>query len=104
MKIKVSPLVMALTALLSFGFLQSGHAAPVAEGAKCLKLNTVVKSGNLSLQCVRSGKKFVYVAKYKKCSDVSIAGRAPIRKDVDPLFYSANSGLDRDKDGIACDK
>jgi len=80
------------------------HSAGVTEGSKCKKLNTVTKSGTESLICLKSGKSLVLVAKFKKCADVISAGRAPIIKENDPLLYLANAGMDRDKDGIACDQ
>ena len=104
MKSKATSITFALVMSLSFGFLQSAQAAPVAEGAKCLKLNAVAKSGTQCFKCMKSGKKLILVAKFKKCADVITAGKAPITRETDPLLYAANSGLDRDKDGIACDK
>jgi hypothetical protein len=41
--------------------------------------------------------------KYKNCSEAKAAGVTPIYKNVDPELYSLNSGLDRDKDGDACE-
>ena len=102
MKIKAALLAITLTSLLSLGFLQSVQAAPAAEGAKCLKLNAAVKSGNLTLKCVKTGKKLIYVAKFKNCSEVKSLMRAPISRDTDPLLYLVNSIMDRDGDGIAC--
>ena len=74
------------------------------EGSKCKKANAVTKSGSESYVCLKSEKKLVLVAKFKKCADVISAGRAPIVKETDPVLYMANAGLDRDKDGIACDQ
>lgn len=76
----------------------------IVEGSKCKKANAITKSGLSSFVCLKSGKKLVLVAKYKKCADVISVGRAPIVRETDPLLYNANAGLDRDKDGIACDK
>jgi len=97
-------LTLTVIAVLFSGATQQAQGSTVKEGAKCLKLNVTVKSDNLSFKCLKSGKKLVLVAKYKKCDDVISANRAPIFYDTDPLLYLANSGLDRDKDGIACDK
>ena len=86
-----------------FSLTPSANSAPL-EGSKCKKVNAITKSGSESFVCLKSGKKLVLVAKFKKCADVTSAGRAPIVKETDPLLYAANAGLDRDKDGIACDK
>ena len=104
MKSKATSITFALVMSLSFGFLQSAQAAPVAEGAKCLKLNAAVKSGNLTLKCIKSGKKLILVAKFKNCTEVKSLNRAPIVRETDPLLYLNNKGLDRDGDGIACNK
>ena len=74
------------------------------EGSKCKKANAITKSGSESFVCLKSGSKLVLTAKFKKCADVISAGRAPIVRDTDPALYLANAGLDRDKDGIACDQ
>jgi hypothetical protein len=41
--------------------------------------------------------------KYKNCTDAKIAGVAPILKSTNPELYELNKGLDRDKDGDACE-
>ena len=41
--------------------------------------------------------------KYKNCTEAKAAGVTPIYRSVDPELYSLNSGLDRDKDGDACE-
>jgi hypothetical protein len=41
--------------------------------------------------------------KYKNCTEAKAAGVTPIYKSVDPELYALNSGLDRDKDGDACE-
>lgn len=84
--------------------MQSGHAATLAEGAKCKKINSITKSDKQSFVCLKSGKSLVLVAKFKKCAEAISAGRAPIVRDSEPLLYAANAGLDRDKDGTACDQ
>ena len=81
----------------------NANSAPL-EGSKCKKANAVTKSGSSSFVCLKSETKLVLVAKFKKCADAISAGRAPILQETDPLLYKANAGLDRDKDGIACDK
>ena len=86
-----------------FSATPSANSAPL-EGSKCNKVNAITKSGSGSFVCLKSGKKLVLVAKFKKCADVISVGRAPILKATDPLLYMANAGLDRDKDGVACDK
>lgn len=45
----------------------------------------------------------VGLVKYKNCTEVKTAGVAPITKTKTPELYELNAGLDRDKDGIACD-
>ena len=41
--------------------------------------------------------------KYANCTLAKAAGVAPIRKDTNPALYEVNAGLDRDKDGVACE-
>lgn len=41
--------------------------------------------------------------KYKNCAEAKAAGAAPLRKATNPELYEINSGLDRDKDGVACE-
>jgi hypothetical protein len=41
--------------------------------------------------------------KYKNCTEAKAAGVTPIYKSVNPELYALNSGLDRDKDGDACE-
>ncbi len=41
--------------------------------------------------------------KYKNCAEAKAAGVAPLRKATNPELYEINSGLDRDKDGVACE-
>lgn len=43
------------------------------------------------------------LVKYKNCTEVKTAGVAPITKALTPELYGLNAGLDRDKDGVACD-
>jgi hypothetical protein len=43
------------------------------------------------------------VVKYKNCTEVKNAGVAPILKSTNPELYELNKGLDRDKDGDACE-
>lgn len=45
----------------------------------------------------------VSVVKYKNCTEAKAAGVAPITKVKTPELYELNAGLDRDKDGVACD-
>jgi hypothetical protein len=41
--------------------------------------------------------------KYKNCAEAKAAGVTPLNKTTNPELYAINSGLDRDKDGIACE-
>ena len=41
--------------------------------------------------------------KYKNCTEAKNAGVAPILKSTNPELYELNKGLDRDKDGDACE-
>jgi len=41
--------------------------------------------------------------RYKNCTEAKAAGVTPIYKNVNPELYALNSGLDRDKDGDACE-
>lgn len=41
--------------------------------------------------------------KFKNCTEVKAAGAAPLTKAKTPELYELNAGLDRDKDGIACE-
>ncbi len=86
-----------------FSVTPSANSASL-EGSKCKKANAITKSGSESFVCLKSGSKLVLVSKFKKCADVISAGRAPIVRETDPVLYKANAGLDRDKDGIACDQ
>ena len=43
------------------------------------------------------------LTKYKNCTEVKAAGVAPLTKAKMPELYELNSGLDRDKDGVACE-
>ena len=43
------------------------------------------------------------LTKYKNCTEVKAAGVAPLSKAKTPELYELNSGLDRDKDGVACE-
>jgi hypothetical protein len=96
--------IVFVTCLILFGVIPSAYSAPVNEGSKCKKVNAITKSGKMSFVCLKSGKSLVLVQKFKKCGDVIAADRAPIVKALDPLLYLANSALDRDKDGTACDQ
>ena len=93
-----------ITCLLLVGVAPHANSATLNEGSKCKKVNAITKSGNSSFICLKSGKSLVLVQKFKKCADVIAGDRAPIVKALDPLLYLANAGLDRDKDGIACDQ
>ena len=41
--------------------------------------------------------------KFKNCTEAKAAGAAPLTKAKTPELYELNSGLDRDKDGVACE-
>lgn len=41
--------------------------------------------------------------RYRNCTAARAAGVTPIRRDTNPALYSANTHLDRDKDGVACE-
>lgn len=43
------------------------------------------------------------VARYQNCTAARAAGVTPIRRATDPALYAANSHMDRDKDGVACE-
>ena len=43
------------------------------------------------------------LVKFKNCTEAKAAGAAPLTKAKTPELYELNSGLDRDKDGIACE-
>lgn len=43
------------------------------------------------------------LVKYKNCTEVKAAGAAPLSKSKTPELYELNAGLDRDKDGVACE-
>jgi hypothetical protein len=45
----------------------------------------------------------INLVKYKNCAEVKAAGAAPLTKVKTPELYELNAGLDRDKDGIACE-
>jgi hypothetical protein len=41
--------------------------------------------------------------KFKNCTEAKAAGATPLTKVKTPELYELNAGLDRDKDGIACE-
>ena len=43
------------------------------------------------------------LVKFKNCTEVKAAGAAPLTKAKTPELYELNAGLDRDKDGVACE-
>ena len=43
------------------------------------------------------------LVKFKNCTEAKAAGAAPLSKTKTPELYELNAGLDRDKDGIACE-
>jgi hypothetical protein len=43
------------------------------------------------------------LVKFKNCTEVKDAGAAPLTKASTPELYELNAGLDRDKDGVACE-
>jgi hypothetical protein len=45
----------------------------------------------------------VALVKFKNCAEAKAAGAAPLTKDKNPELYGLNAGLDRDKDGVACE-
>lgn len=96
-------IIALIGSLVLLGVMPHAQSAGVSEGSKCKKLKAITKSGSQNYLCLKSGSALVQVAKFKKCADVISAGRAPIVKESDPLLYLANAGMDRDKDGIACD-
>ena len=48
-------------------------------------------------------KSLTKAVKYKNCTEVKNAGVAPILRSTNPELYELNKGLDRDKDGDACE-
>jgi hypothetical protein len=96
--------IIFVTCLLFLGVTSNANSATIKEGNKCKKVNAITKSGTLNFICLKSGKSLVLVQKFKKCADVIASDRAPIIQALDPMLYLANAGLDRDKDGTACDQ
>ena len=43
------------------------------------------------------------LVKFKNCTEAKAAGAAPLTKARTPELYELNAGLDRDKDGVACE-
>jgi len=43
------------------------------------------------------------VPRYANCTEARAAGVTPIRRSETPALYAANSHMDRDKDGVACE-
>lgn len=43
------------------------------------------------------------LVKFKNCTEAKAAGAAPLTKAKNPELYELNAGLDRDKDGVACE-
>lgn len=45
----------------------------------------------------------VALIKFKNCAEAKAAGATPLTKAKTPDLYELNAGLDRDKDGVACE-
>jgi hypothetical protein len=43
------------------------------------------------------------LVKFKNCTEAKAAGAAPLTRAKTPELYELNAGLDRDKDGVACE-
>lgn len=43
------------------------------------------------------------LVKFKNCAEAKVAGATPLTKAKNPELYELNIGLDRDKDGVACE-
>lgn len=43
------------------------------------------------------------LVKFKNCAEAKAAGATPLTKAKTPDLYELNAGLDRDKDGVACE-
>lgn len=43
------------------------------------------------------------LVKFRNCTEAKAAGAAPLTKSKTPELYELNVGLDRDKDGVACE-
>ena len=43
------------------------------------------------------------LVKFKNCTEAKAAGATPLTKTKTPELYELNAGLDRDKDGVACE-
>lgn len=43
------------------------------------------------------------LVKFKNCTEAKAAGAAPLSITKTPELYELNAGLDRDKDGVACE-
>jgi len=43
------------------------------------------------------------LVKFKNCAEAKAAGATPLTKAKNPELYELNIGLDRDKDGVACE-
>ena len=43
------------------------------------------------------------LVKFKNCTEAKAAGATPLNKAKTPELYELNAGLDRDKDGVACE-
>jgi hypothetical protein len=45
----------------------------------------------------------VALVKFKNCTEAKAAGAAPLTRAKTPELYELNAGLDRDRDGVACE-
>ena len=97
----------------------NGYGTGVYVGDQPRSINALVKcikSGILELQINHLGARptsspsptatptpTIATTKYANCTLAKAAGVAPIRKDTSPALYEVNAGLDRDKDGVACE-
>ncbi len=117
---------LGLVAVLTIGSTSALAAAPAKAGAKCAKAGQTQVVGNKKFTCTKSGSKLTWnkgvtvpakatptasatsspapaLVKFKNCTEAKAAGAAPLTKAKTPELYELNAGLDRDKDGVACE-
>lgn len=96
--LQVKSLITAIMSLIS-NIQKEASATPVATPAPTV-LPTPTPTPEVSVSPSQTKAPAV---KYKNCTEAKVAGVAPLRKATNPELYEMNSGLDRDKDGVACE-
>jgi hypothetical protein len=96
--LQVKSLITAIMSLIS-NIQKEASATPVATSAPTVS-PTPTPTPKVSITPTQTKAPAI---KYKNCTEAKAAGVTPLRKATNPELYEMNSGLDRDKDGVACE-